>query len=518
MTSDPYYHFGHLLLESLKERPDDICQIDAATGEQETNLSVLKRTIRLVRYLRRLRLRPGAVAALGGANHLDIHVPLYAALLTGMPVAALDPTYKFDEMKASFKLTKPKILFIDHYMYEDASRAIQELGLDTRIITFDEGECTLKDVLDSEEDEDVDTFQPEKFEADKVFLWLMSTSGTTGVLKYAAFDHLSILKIVLIYKNNSITKTGKPPVILNLSPAHWISGFFKAVTPVHGAIKLQTSAVPTVDHIIDIINKYKPTTTMISPSLASQILKSGTPCDLSCFQHVTLTGSKVRPELLTAFRARVCNGVVAEAYGQTETIGGCLKLEPEGPLGNCGSPSPLHQVKLVDPDTEEEITEPNKPGEMWVKGPRFVEYYNMPEETAKVFSKDGYIKTGDLLYRDENNYFYYVERIKMLIKYKNYHVVPLELEAVIQKVAGVEAAAVTSVADPECGELPAAVVVRAPGADVTAQQVKDAVANELSDSKRLRGGVVFVDALPYTSTGKVARAKLRELVKTGHRE
>lgn len=46
----------------------------------------------------------------------------------------------------------------------------------------------------------------------------------------------------------------------------------------------------------------------------------------------------------------------------------------------------------------------------------------MPEETAKVFSKDGYIKTGDLLYRDENNYFYYVERIKMLIKYKNYHV------------------------------------------------------------------------------------------------
>lgn len=70
-------------------------QIDAATDEQETYSSALSRSIRLARRLRRDGFRPGDVLMLGGSNHLDIHIPFYAAHFNGQPVVGVDPFYKF---------------------------------------------------------------------------------------------------------------------------------------------------------------------------------------------------------------------------------------------------------------------------------------------------------------------------------------------------------------------------------------------------------------------------------------
>ncbi|KOB70109.1 Luciferase, partial [Operophtera brumata] len=146
------------------------------------------------------------------------------------------------------------------------------------------------------------------------------------------------------------------------------------------------------------------------------------------------------------------------------------------------------------------------------------EYYNNPEETAKAFTADGWYKTGDLLYHDENYNYFFVERLKMLIKYRSYHIVPPELEEVIRSHSGVHEVSVTSIPHDVDGEHAVACVVRRLGSAVSAQDIKDLVAEKLSETKQLRGGVVFMDALPMTSAGKVARAKLREIVKTAFRE
>ncbi|KOB58182.1 Luciferase, partial [Operophtera brumata] len=230
----------------------------------------------------------------------------------------------------------------------------------------------------------------------------------------------------------------------------WVSGFFQALgMPLLHQTKIQTSAPATVEHVIDIINKYR---------------------------------MRLRKDTL-----------LMEAYGQTENLGPVFAPNPFAPIGCCGRPTAGVHTKLVDPETGKEITEPN-------------EYYNNPEETAKAFTVDGWYKTGDLLYHDENYNYFFVERLKMLIKYRSYHIVPPELEEVIRSHSGVHEVSVTSIPHDVDGEHAVACVVRRPGSAVSAQDIKDLVA------------VVFMDALPMTSAGKVARAKLREIVKTAFRE
>ncbi|GBP00774.1 Luciferin 4-monooxygenase [Eumeta japonica] len=211
---------------------------------------------------------------------------------------------------------------------------------------------------------------------------------------------------------------------------------------------------------------------MFSPPVITQLLKDPK-CDLTCFDLINVGGSRVYKDLLVDLKSRT-KGKVLEAYGQSECMG-VLYPVPGTPLGSCGKSYPFHELKLVDPETEKEIDEPNVPGELYVKGPIFTGYYNNPEETAKAFTEDGWFKTGDLLSRDENGFYYFVERIKMLIKCKSYHVHPTEIEEIVRELPDVVEVAVTGVPDPEHGEAPAACVIRRAGSELTAQKIKDLV-------------------------------------------
>ncbi|XP_063388951.1 luciferin 4-monooxygenase-like isoform X5 [Cydia fagiglandana] len=482
------YHLGHLFRDCMLKDPDAVCQIDAATGEEETRRSVLTRATTLARCLRTLGLKPGDVLALGGDNHLDLHIPFYSALMNGYPISGVDPFFKFDEIKQMFKQIEPKIAFCPQSSYQDYRRAVEELGLDTRIVTFDGSGNTMTELIQQyhASDQSINDFQIADFDTDKVFAFLVATSGSTGYPKVAAIKHQIIVKIIKIYTAVHTSKILR--TALNLSAVQWLSAYFNAICmPAQNQIKVQTSAPATAEHVIDIINKYKPIVLMSTPSILHRILQHEKRCDLTCFDTIVLGGACIQKDLLVDLKAALRpDAVVIEAYGQTECVGPVLRPAPEGPLGNCGVETPLNKVK---------------------------EYYKNPEETAKAITPDGWYKTGDLLRRDENGFFFFVERLKMLIKFRSYHVVPMELEEVIQKHDGVLEACVTSIDHPVDGEWPVAVVVRKPGATVTAQEIQDLVASKLSEHKRLRGGVVFTNELPMTSNGKVARAKVKQLAR-----
>ncbi|KAJ0173225.1 hypothetical protein K1T71_011401 [Dendrolimus kikuchii] len=516
---NPDYHLGHFLIECLKRRPEAIFQIDAATDMQESNESVLQRSVRLARCFRRLGLRPGDVLALGGRNHLDLHIPYYAALMNGLPIAGVDPLFKYDEIKTFFKIARPKVAFCQKEDCEDYKEAARTLGLDTIVFTFDGDNSMNKILEDNDDDAPIDDFEPTIFDLDKVYAFLISTGGTSGTIKLAAFKHNIWFDKVLISMAPILSKLGEGEKDENkmglfLSPAHWYSSFYSALAMlVQNRTKLQTSAPAMTEHVIDIINKYRPVTAIMSPSVVTSILRHEKECDFTCFEALPLGGGNINKDFLIKLRELTRDPTVAfQSYGQTENLGLVFIPNPLGPLGNCGKRMSSVLVKLVDPETGKEITEANTTGELWTKTACFSEYYNSPEETAMVFSEDGYYKTGDLLYRDEEDNFFFVERLKMLIKYRNYHIVPPELEELILTHPGVQEVSVTGVPHPEDGEWAVACVVIQKGAKVTAKQIEDLVADKLSDSKRLRGGVIFMDELPYTSTGKLARGKLRQMV------
>ncbi|XP_061722521.1 uncharacterized protein LOC133528985 [Cydia pomonella] len=318
-----------------------------------------------------------------------------------------------------------------------------------------------------------------------------------------------------VVKISSIIKGKERVPLLNQSSMHWITSYLSTISNISSnQYNVQTSSPQTVEHMIDVINKYKPTMVNSSPLLFVNIVRHEKYCDLTCFKKIVITGFTMNPEIFKQLKERVGpEGLVWNLMGQTECVGCILMPAPNGPQGNCGFELPsLVPVQLVDPTTGEVITEPNRTGELWTKGPRFTEYYNNPEATAAVFSPDGWYKTGDLLYRDENGFFFYVERMSSSFRYRNYYVTPLELEQLILEHPGVMDVCVVGMPHPEDGKQAVACVQTRPGFSLTEQDVKDIVAGKLSVPKHIHGGVIFVEDFPRTVAGKIARGKVYDFI------
>lgn len=205
--------------------------------------------------------------------------------------------------------------------------------------------------------------------------------------------------------------------------------------------------------------------------------------------------------------------MIRQAYGMTEASPGTHSVAfrefDSTPAGTVGRLLPATQARIVDPVSGADVPD-GEAGELWVRGPQVMQgYLNDPEATAATLS-DGWLRTGDILQCRDGD-FYVVDRLKELIKYKGYQVAPAELEAVILGHPAVVDAAVIGIPDPEAGELPVAYLVvngdRAAGVD--AGSVMAFVAEPVAPYKKLRG-VVFVDHIPKSASGKILRRVLRD--------
>ncbi|XP_045503565.1 luciferin 4-monooxygenase-like [Colias croceus] len=467
------FHLGHVLMKNMQQHSDLLCQIDGATGEAETFGSVLSRSIKLAKCLRNFGLKVGDVVAVGGWNHLDMSIPMYSAIFNGMISFGVSPYYKYHEIKDLFAITKPKIAFCERNFFETYKKVEQDLKLNTKIVAFGHGYKAWSEFI-------------KKYDDDKA----------EGKFKRGT---------------NS----------LQLSPVNAIGNYVALISlPLLGQCKLQSSILNNIDIIINMINKYKPISTYLNPHILAEVIKRKDQVDLTCFGVIAGVGEKINDQLF--LEVKNCmreDSRLFENVGQTETVGHIFNYTEGCPLGSCGkSLLPCFSHKLVDPESGNEVTEPNVLGEMWIKGPCLKEYYNDPEETQKVFSEDGYFKTGDLYYRDENGFYYFGNRIKTIIKWKGCSVFPGQIEDVIRTHEGVKDVCVVGIAHPEDGERPTACVIREELSCVTAQEIKDLVIEKLSVNKELRGGVAFFKEFPMTATGKIARKTLVDIVSNTTRE
>jgi acyl-coenzyme A synthetase/AMP-(fatty) acid ligase len=137
-------------------------------------------------------------------------------------------------------------------------------------------------------------------------------------------------------------------------------------------------------------------------------------------------------------------------------------------------------------------------------------YLNDPAATSGMIDGEGWLHTGDVVRADADGYFYVVDRLKELIKYKGFQVAPAELEALLLTHPDVRDAAVVPAADEEAGEIPVAFVVmkQGPGSD---REIIDYVAERVAPHKRVRR-VRFVDEIPKSPSGKILRRHLKALV------
>jgi len=158
---------------------------------------------------------------------------------------------------------------------------------------------------------------------------------------------------------------------------------------------------------------------------------------------------------------------------------------------------------------------PNQPGELVIKGPQvMMGYMDDPEKTTECLSTNGWLRTGDVAYYDEDGFFFIQDRIKELIKVRGFQVAPAELEELLLSNDMVTDCAVIGVPDEESGELPRAYIVLKDGTEAESGETKDQiygwVKERIAPYKRLDGGIAFRDVIPKSASGKILRRILRD--------
>jgi len=238
--------------------------------------------------------------------------------------------------------------------------------------------------------------------------------------------------------------------------------------------------------------------------------------DFSTLRVIVYGASPISEEVL-ARSVTVFGCKFWQAYGLTETTGAVVNLPPEdhdvsGPkkyrLRSCGVAGPGVELRIVDPDTMTDLP-PNEVGEIWIRSAQVMKgYWNMPEETEKSITPDGWFRSGDAGYLDEDGYLFIHDRVKDMIVSGGENVYPAEVENVLMAHPAIADVAVIGIPHEKWGETAKAVVVRAPGAEVSEQEIIDYARERLARFK-CPTSVDWADALPRNPSGKVLKKDLR---------
>ena len=201
---------------------------------------------------------------------------------------------------------------------------------------------------------------------------------------------------------------------------------------------------------------------------------------------------------------------ICEGYGLSETSpsASCNPTTSTQFTGTIGIPLPSTFMKLLD-DEGHEVTELGQPGEIAIKGPQVMAgYWQLPDETARCMTADGYFKSGDIGIRDARGFFKIVDRKKDMILVSGFNVYPNDVEEVVSMCPGVLECAAVGVPDEKTGEAVKLVIVKKdPG--LTEDKVRDYCRANMTGYKQPKV-IVFKTELPKTAVGKILRRELRD--------
>jgi len=273
--------------------------------------------------------------------------------------------------------------------------------------------------------------------------------------------------------------------------------------------------IPQIDPILGAIERYRGTLFLGAPALYRMILENDRLglYDLSSLRYCWSGGDFLPSEVAKRWKARF-GTPLHQAYGSTEAgfVTMC-PLEKEPSPGCIGFTLPSREVKIVDPETLEEMG-PEATGELLVTSEYMSKgYWNKPEETSLSYIEiEGKIwyRTSDYVKSDSQGLLYYVDRSADVIKYKGYRVSCSEIEAVLQDHHAVIGACVIGVPDPKVGErIKAIVVLREDIRGISGSELTKWCRDRLAPYK-IPQYIEFRDMLPKSKVGKLLRREIRE--------
>jgi long-chain acyl-CoA synthetase len=348
---------------------------------------------------------------------------------------------------------------------------------------------------------------------------ILYTGGTTGSPRGVPSSHAKMLCSLKDFRDltkDHIPEGGDDVLLIAISLFHMMGEEAILGWGLGKGISVVLMPVPQVDAILEAIQIYKVTLFVGVPALYRMILENDRMnlYDLTSLKYCWSGGDVLPPDLFKRWH-ETFHIPLYQNYGTTEV--GCISLSPLDRfpvIGSIGLPIPSKKVKVVDPDTLEEVPT-NKVGELFVTSEYGIQscYWNKPEETSECFvemSGRTWNLTNDYVQIDENGLLFYVDRSADIIKYKGYRVACSEIEAVLQDHKAVREACVIGVPDPSVGELIKAIVVlKGATRGVDASELIKWCRERLAPYK-IPDYIEFRDALPKSKVGKLLRREIRE--------
>ena len=340
---------------------------------------------------------------------------------------------------------------------------------------------------------------------------ILYTSGTTGRSKGAMLTHHNLLSNAQVLANE--WRFTPDDVLLHTLPIFHTHGLFVATNV---AILAQASIILRPGLNIDAMIEDLPKSTSLMgvPTFYTRLLDDERfTGDLVRHMRLFVSGSApLLAETHKQFEERTGQRIL-ERYGMTETnMNTSNPYDGERRAGTVGFPLPGVDLRIVEPETGNEVPQGDV-GVIEVKGDNvFAGYWQMPEKTQEEFRADGFFITGDLARIDEDGYVHIVGRAKDLIISGGYNIYPKEIESVIDDIDGVLESAVIGVPHRDFGEGVVAVIVRSKG-DLNVEKIQNELSDKLARFKQPKA-IYFKDALPRNTMGKVQKNVLRDQFST----
>jgi len=503
-----------VIVNSARRFPNKTALIDTSNALCLTYAEYGETVERLARGLIAAGLKPGEVVAIFLRNSWEFAAIYHATTLAGGFPTLLNPTYREREVRFQLENSGAVFLITDGPTLADINLA----GLPNLRHVYStrqraQGTDDFADLL-----KPVTATIPESAKSSReTVAALPYSSGTTGLPKGVMLSHYNLIANVYQLLAPNATHLSSADTMLCFLPLYHIYGLNVALNPMlalGGTLVLMPRF--NVPQLLGLLTSERVTMMPVVPpalNALNQVAEAGQFPAHHSVAWVKSGAAPLAPELARRF-TELTGITVNQGYGMTEA-------SPVTHLGYIAPPSMNRPTSIGQPlaHTECRVLDANdrevtfsEPGELVMRGPQFMlGYWKEPQATAAVL-RDGWYWSGDIVNRDDDNFFYVLDRRKEMIKYKGFPVAPAEVEAVLMEHPAVRDCGVVGRANPEAGEIPCAFVVLRDGEnsdDTMKKSLCGFVADRLTHYKQPRE-VHFVSAVPRTPSGKILRRELRK--------
>ncbi|XP_017775780.1 PREDICTED: luciferin 4-monooxygenase-like [Nicrophorus vespilloides] len=482
---------GYCLYRSIQRNSNKIAQVDSWTNESYTYGEYLEKCVRTAMALQCEGVTSEDVVMSCSYNHLNSSVPFVATHFIGATSSATDPSQSKEDIAYLLKLVNPKVIFVCKEAEDKMTEAMVECNSKAKLVVY--GETSFESCVAPKLGEE--NFKPYETKDLNETCIILFSSGTTGLPKGITLSH----KFALYHAHSTMFPPGT-----GFASLYWSTSTICTLSYiVYGKRRVNLRHFDA-NTLWEIIDKHEIDAMFMAPSDFIRLMRKKPENRTTFIKTICIGGSGICKDFLEEAKMKLPTTKVLFGYGLSELYSVFCPINHKS--GSVGIPYKGKSYKIVDIETGDNVGF-NQTGELCVKT-EWVSNGYYRQDSSSVWDDEGYLKTGDVVYYDEDFCFYVVDRIKEMFKYRSWHIVPAKIETIILKHPGIDLCGVVGIPHPEDDCHALAVVQLREGSDLSPEEIKEFVERQVDDRHKLRAGVRIMDKLPLTPSAKIRRRDL----------